>query len=840
MASLIIMCDPMSRFVDSSRFLLPLIVAVALTTLTRAQSDYATPYYFTRLAGESSVGLADGSGSAVRFHDPSAVAVDASGNVYIADKENHTIRKMTPAGVVSTLAGVAGQSGATDGTGSSARFYRPKGIAADATGTLYVADTQNHTIRKITPAGVVTTLAGSPGDIGSVDGSGGGARFRLPAGIAVDTAGNVIVADTYNALIRKISPAGIVSTLAGNGTWGFADGPAGAAMFQLPSALTVDGTGNIYICEDQNQTIRKLTPAGVVSTVAGSVGVSGTADGTGGAARFNYPRGIVVDATGNLYVADTNNSVIRKIGPGGVVTTFAGVANSIGSTDGTGSAARFYYPEGVALDSAGNLWVADTTNQIIRKISPTAQTTTVAGSGFISNLGSVDGTGKAARFSGIAGLTIGPDGNLYVAEAGANVIRKMTTAGVVSTFAGSAFSPGSTDGASARFSSPSAITADAAGNLYVADSGNHSIRKITPAGLVSTLAGNPGVSGGVNGKGNGALFKFPGGIAVDAAGTVYVADTYNDTIRKVTSTGEVTTLAGGLGLPTYPPEGDVSRDGSGTDARFVIPQGLAIDAGGNLYVSEYFSALIRKITPAGVVSTLAGAYATVGSRDGPGSTARFSGPEATATDAAGNVYVADTFNCTIRMIAPNGVVTTLAGSPGVATDTDGLGPNATFSSPQAIVVDKSGAIYVASRSTVSVGRLPSLPIITTQPQNLSVTAGSNVSFSVVASGTPGPTYQWYFNGTLFGGGTDSSLSFSNARNTDAGDYTVVVTNTLGSATSAKATLTVTASTSPPPPSSGNNSGGGGGATSIWFGLALLSLATFRKKIAAGKARDLAR
>ena len=324
--------------------------------------------YFGTLAGTAgSFGSTDGTGSAARFNLPYAVAVDTAGNVFVADGANHTIRKITSAGVVTTLAGTAGSSGSTDGTGSAARFYFPFGVAVDSAGNVFVADSLNHTIRKITSAGVVTTLAGTAGSSGSTDGTGSAARFSQPEGVAVDSAGNVFVADSNNFTIRKVTSAGVVTTLAGlAGSGGSADGTGSAARFSQPQGVAVDSAGNVFVADASNYTIRKVTSAGVVTTLAGLAESSGSTDGTGSAARFNLPRKVAVDTSGNVYVADSANHTIRKITSAGVVTTLAGTAGSSGSTDGTGSAARFNVPYGVAVDSDGMVFVADTFNYTIR------------------------------------------------------------------------------------------------------------------------------------------------------------------------------------------------------------------------------------------------------------------------------------------------------------------------------------------------------------------------------------------------------------------------------------------------------------------------------------------
>lgn len=314
------------------------------------------------LAGDGTADFADGTGTAARFNQPYGVAVDRLGNVYVGDLSNHRIRKISSAGVVTTLAGST--RGFANGTGAAAQFNDPRGIAVDESGNIYVADIGNHRIRKVTPAGVVTTLAGS--SQGYTDDTGTAAQFYSPTEVAVDASGNVYVADQGNHRIRKITPAGVVTTLAGSGTKGFAEGTGTAAQFNEPFGITVDGSNNVYVADRVNNRIRKITPAGVVSTLAGS-GVSGFADGTGAAAQFSSPFGLDADDFGNIYVADFSNRRIRKISPVGVVTTVAGNGTS-GLVNGPGISAQFNFPAGVSVDESNNVYVADYSNHIIRKI----------------------------------------------------------------------------------------------------------------------------------------------------------------------------------------------------------------------------------------------------------------------------------------------------------------------------------------------------------------------------------------------------------------------------------------------------------------------------------------
>jgi sugar lactone lactonase YvrE len=354
--------------------------------LASACGAISQPYTFATIAGLAGQKArvdqtGDGTNQYARFYSPYGTALDNNGNLYLADGE--AIRKVALVGtnwVVTTLAGHGLQHGMVDGTNSSALFNDPQGgIAVDAAGNLYVADSVNNSIRLVKPIGtnwVVTTIAGSLSP-GSADGANGAARFNSPQGIAVDATGKLYVADTLNNTIRKITPAGtnwVVSTLAGlAGTNGSADGTNANARFNAPTALVPDTNGNLYVADFLNDTIRKVAPAGtnwVVSTLAGLAGTNGAADGANTSARFYWPQGIAIDGAGNLYVSDNGNNTIRKVKPVGtnwMVSTLAGSAGLSGSADGTGAAALFNAPFGIAVDKGFNLYVTDSYNFTVRR-----------------------------------------------------------------------------------------------------------------------------------------------------------------------------------------------------------------------------------------------------------------------------------------------------------------------------------------------------------------------------------------------------------------------------------------------------------------------------------------
>ncbi len=337
-----------------------------------AAASAAEDYAIAAFAGTSNVGGST-DGTPGVFSNPYGIAIDAAKNLYVTDTLNNTVRKITPGRVVSTVAGTAGLPGTADGTGTAARFNFPIGIAVDSGGNLYVADAKNFIIRKITAAGVVSTFAGAPFQIGATDGPAASARFFLPYGVATDSAGNVYVADGGNHTIRKITPAGVVSTLAGSPLQtGTTNGTGAAARFNTPWGIAVDGAGNVYVADSENHLIRKITAAGVVTTLAGAAGSAGADNGVGVAARFNQPRGLAVNAAGSVFVADYGNSTLRLVEANGTVSTLGGSPGIVGDTDSVGSAARFYNPTDVAADG-NTAYVVDSSNNLIRRAQPASQ-----------------------------------------------------------------------------------------------------------------------------------------------------------------------------------------------------------------------------------------------------------------------------------------------------------------------------------------------------------------------------------------------------------------------------------------------------------------------------------
>ncbi len=634
-------------------------------------------------------GNLDGTGDQARFWDPAGVAADSKGNVFVVDNFLNTIRKITPDGTVTTFAGISGLSGSSDGpgVGASFNFDKPSSIAVDKADNLYVADVGNNLIRKITPAGVVSTVAGHAGSYGSADGAGTKASLDfcyeeigcVAPGMAFDSSGTLYFVEAGSRKIRKMSAAGQVSTIGGE-TCGY------PARDYRVTGLAVDAADTLYLSDPFN--IRIMGADGRMIPYAGARRDGGHVDGTGEAARFMYAVGLAVDKAGALHTLD--NGQLRKIAKGGVVSTVAGDPNysrQAGSRDGQGLAAKFSYPSAVAADPMGNIYVSDTGNQSIRKITPAGMVSTLAGQADAT--GWVDGIGTAARFGYIGGMAFDRTGNLFLSDDLSHSIRKVTSGGVVTTFAGG----GDTDwshkdgtGAAARFFNPGGLAFDAAGVLHVADTFSNSIRRITADAVVSTMAAPTFTDAGSFPTAN--AYFYPRGVAFDSAGNLYVADSGNHSVRKIDTAGRASTLAG----RTTGQAG--AEDGVGQAARFYGPAAVVADRAGNLFVTDEHNHTIRKITPDGTVTTFAGAALQPGFADGAGAAARFQRPGGIAIDGVDNLYVADSYNMAVRKITPAGVVSTVVGTPGLAGFRPGPLPGSLLF-PSALAI-KGRSLYIAT------------------------------------------------------------------------------------------------------------------------------------------------
>jgi sugar lactone lactonase YvrE len=551
------------------------------------------------------------------------VITDSADNVYITTKEG--LFKLLPDGT-----SLPDPLIPLSFIGDDFRLFSPLGFDSDGA----IIAMRNNAIYQLKFGGAQTLIAGNSdtflgNDDRYADGAGAAAKFNSPQGFAIASDGVIYVADTGNHVIRKVTRAGVVSTIAGSPRIsGSADGIGSAAQFNNPSSIAVDGAGNLFVADQGSYTVRKITPAGVVTTLAGTPGAKGALDGAGAVARFNYLTGssMGVDKSGVVFVADYQNHAVRRISPDGNVTTIAGLLRSPGALDGAGGSARFNDPREIAIDATGDILVVDSDRSTIRKISPTGAVSTLAGNPNSNLFSSVDGIGANASFSRLSGIAVDKVGNGYATERTTFKVRKITAAGEVTTtktyaLSGGLISPGFPPGSLGP--SVYSIAADNDSNLYVILFANYGgstsryLSKIIPSGADAVfLCGTD---------------CYPEGVATDNAGNVYVAA--KNAIRRISPTGVVTYLAGDPSARRFG-----SADGVGTAASFGLVEALATDSKGNVFVADTDNHTVRKITAAGVVTTIAGKAGVSGVMTGslPG---LLNGPRGIVVDSAGAIFV---------------------------------------------------------------------------------------------------------------------------------------------------------------------------------------------------------
>ena len=852
--------------------------------------------FIITVAGNGSAAYAGDGGPATNasLHLPMGVAFDGVGNLYIADTYNSRLRQVNPNGFINTVAGNGAKTFAGDGgAATSASLNSPTGVALDAFGNLYIADKSNQRIREVGANGRITTVAGY-GNAG-YSGDGGpatNASLNNPVGVVVDASGNLYIADQFNNRIRRVGTNGIITSVAGNGTKTFAGdgGAATNASLAYPTGVALDPLGNLYIADSNNQRIRQVATNGLITTVAGN-GLAACA-GDGGAATnasLNDPYGVALDAFGNLYVADNNNQRIREVAANGLIITVAGGGGNYPGDGGAPTNASMNNPCGVAVDPSGNLCIANESFGRIQKVwlyagystltlgqvtaanagdysvvisnsygsitsavttltvlLPPAITTQPAGQfaavgsspAFSVAVTGVPPFGYSWYFNGTNLVQSGTNNTLTLSDISTNNAGNYTV--VITNLNGSVTSraaaltvgfppsvtaqPASqtnlagtkvnftvTPGGTGPFAylwqfndtslpnnlittvpgttgsdEPECVTFDAAGNLYIADTESGSIVKVATNGLVTTVAnaGAQPTGVAVDAAGNlyiacwyaPALLKVGTngssanlikginaitGVALDAAGDLYVADEGANLILMMNPDGLFTTVAGPgpAGIDFYSGDG-----GAATNANLNFPFDVALDAAGNLYISDQENNRIRKVDTNGIITTVAGNGTNAFAGDGgPATNASLFYPRGVALDSIGNLYFADWLNNRIRKVDTNGIISTVAGN-GQAVDTGdgGAATNATLNGPQGVAVNACN-LYIAD-------------------------AGNNRIREVHLAGFP-------------------ALTLTNVTATNAGNYSVVITNPYGSVTSGVVSLTVTIPTTPPQIiSSGTNFG----------------------------------
>jgi uncharacterized protein (TIGR03437 family) len=614
------------------------------------------------IAGNGLTGFSgeDGAATDASLNFPVAVASDTAGNIYIADHFNNRVRKVSPAGIITTVAGNGSRSFSGDGGLAVNAAVVPAAVAVDSSFNLYIMDGLNQRIRKVTPDGIIKTISGT-GQAGFSGDNGPAAAAALNldlwrGSIVLDSAGNIFFSDRLNSCIRRIGTDGIIRTVAGNGQAGYSgdNGPATAATLRDPTGVALGSDQSLYIADTDNNVVRKVSPTGVITTIAGT-GAAGFS-GDGGPARtavLNAPTNVLLDSAGNILITDNNNSRVRRIAPDGAIVTVVGNGLYRFSPDGAPASTSFlYHPRGIAIDRGGNIFIADTDNHRIRKLSPDGTITTVAGNGLPGFSGD-GGPGRNAQINGPIEVALDSVGNLYFNDYNNGRIRKLSASGIITTIAGTgqfdAFSGDGGPATAAALNRPRGVAVAPDDTLYISDDGNNRIRRILSTGVINTVvgSGDRGFAGDGGPAVRASLNLDPfdgGGLTFDSAGTLYFSDHNNSRVRRVTRDGTISTVAGN-GTAGF--SGD---NGAATAATLRFPGGLAVGPDGSLYIADRFNFRIRRIDPAGVIHTFAGNGQSAFYGDGNIATeAAFMLPRTLAV-AGSTVYVVDTNANRIRAV----------------------------------------------------------------------------------------------------------------------------------------------------------------------------------------------
>lgn len=624
---------------------------------------------------------------------PTGVARDAQGNIFVSDSYHCRIRMVDPSGVISTIAGtgICGYSG-DGGPAKSAQISDSFGIALDRDGNLLITDGSR--IRQITPSGIISTVAGN-GTFGYSGDGGPATQASLagPFGVFGDAAGNIYIADSGNYVIRKVNTKGIINTVAGNHTSGFSGdgGPATSASLSYVYDVVADGKGNFYIADINNERVRIVNSAGIINTYAGN-GLFGNT-GSGGPATSAAIGGVsgLLLAGGKLFITAEDIWAVDLTTQ--VINVVAGNGNGGFNGDGnTALSTSFSNPVGIALDGAGGLLVVDSANARVRDIDSSHLVSTIAG-GYLGDGGKA--TAASLNFSNyVAHIAFDPAGNLYIADNADCRVRKVSPTGLISTFAGTGICGYSGDGgpaAAATLSAPQAVAVDGNGNVYIADSGNSVIRKVDAAGTITTFLTLLTASNGL------VVGARATALAVDGGGNLYASDgTF--AIWKITPSGSTTVIAGVL----Y----DVGYNGDGipaTQAWLFLPNGVAVDSDGNVYISDWLNNRIRKVDTSGIISTVAGdGTAGFGGDGGSATSAMLLLPSDVAVDNHGNLYIADWDNLRVRMVNASGTIETLAGTGNFGFNGNNLPATQTNVFPFGLAFGPTGALYVADQGSFRV------------------------------------------------------------------------------------------------------------------------------------------
>jgi DNA-binding beta-propeller fold protein YncE len=621
------------------------------------------------------------------------MATNTAGDLYIADAGNEVVEEVTPSGRLHVVAGDGRAGVPTPGPATRSALQGPDSVAVNRAGDLFIADSFNQRVEEVTPSGRLSVFAGD-GQTGAPT-PGPAARSALdePSWLAFGPNGDLYLSDSGNSLVEKVTPAGQLSVVAGDGKFGPpSPGPATGSALDQPSGLAVGPNGDLYIADPGNHVVEQVTPAGRLSVLAGQVGLSGApVAGPAAASALAAPTGLAVDGQGDLFIADSGNNVVVEVAASGALSVVAGDGKQGQPSPGPAGASALDKPTGLVARPQGGLFIADSGNNVVEELSPTGELSVVAG--VAGNTGPPTvGPARRSALSSPDGVAVNLAGDLFIADSGNDVVEEVGPEGDLSVVAGDGKQgrPRAGPATSSRLDGPSGVAVSPSGDVYIADSGNNDIVEVTASDQLRVVAGVPGQHGlPTPGPAARSRLDDPSGLAVGPGGDLYIADSLNNLIERVNPSGELSIVAGNgeQGTPTT---------GLAVRSRLHWPTSVAFDADEDMFIADSRNDAVEKVSPAGLLSVVAGLPGQAGPETpGPAAQSRLDWPTGVAADGQGYVFVADSENDVVAAVSPVGTLSVVAGNGQEGFPTPGPALASAFSFPAGLAVGRDGDLYIA-------------------------------------------------------------------------------------------------------------------------------------------------
>ena len=659
-----------------------------------------SPATLSLVAGRRVHHLGPGPAIGASLAAPEDVALDAHGDLFIADTYNNVVEEVTAAGRLSVVAGTGKEGPPTRGPATRSKLDTPFGVAVDAHGDLFIADTYNNVVEEVTAAGRLSVVAGTGKEGPPTPGPATRSKLDTPSGVAVDAHGDLFIADTANAVVEEVTAAGRLSVVAGTGKEGPpTPGPATRSKLDTPSGVALDAHGDLFVADSLNNVVEEVTAAGRLSIVAGNGQEGPLTPGPATRSALDAPAGVALDAHGDLFIADTANAVVEEVTRAERLSVVAGTGQEGPPTPGPATRSELDTASGVALDAHGDLFVADSWNNVVEEVTAAGRLSVVAGTG--EEGPPTPGPATRSKLDTPSGVAVDAHGDLYIADTYNNAVEEVTAAGRLSVVAGTGKEAPPTPGPATRseLDAPSGVALDAHGDLFIADTYNDVVEEVTPAGRLSVVAGNGQEGPPTPGPATRSELDAPSGVALDAHGDLFVADSLNNVVEEVTPAGRLSVVAGVADKSGPPTPGPAIR------SKLDTPAGVAVDAHGDLFIADALNLVVEEVTAAGRLSVVAGDGDYGPPTPGPATRSKLDAPAGVAVDAHGDLFIADALNLVVEEVTPAGRLSVVAGDGDYGPPTLGPATRSELDGPSGVAVDVHGDLFIADSNNNDVEKV---------------------------------------------------------------------------------------------------------------------------------------